>query len=316
MQPLALAEITVPKTASIRCIRGVGWLVTDPERASLTVYDESLADPVKIPLPDLFGSFEASVAPDRSRAAVVTMRGLTVLDADGGVRWRRPLEIPFQGHPCAPSCLLTDDLCWLYLPDGDELLVYDAETGREWDSAPLATDVGAATFHLHPDGNWVGLHVAMGQDGSLSYWVRLRDGRIEVRDAPGECLTDLTTDGRRYLAMPHLDGLVCMRSAPDGTLLAEAEGEELPGFAAPEGYIVTDVAALLDDDLAIVGVEYDSRPAREQHLLLDTKTLRWQATLDYGDLPPGNSLRSAGASGRWLTHDRDAQMATLWRLPN
>jgi len=217
-------------------------------------------------------------------------------------------------------------------------------------------------FVAHPDGMHLGLSVAQGQDGTNSYWLHLDEGRIVVRELPGETLAGVAPSGVHYLDLPHVDTRLAIRRLVDDRILASCGANDVPGFELrdrpglgegaydanglaswlePSGYRPNDGAgAYLDDDRVLVGVftaAYD-KDETELHLVLSTRSLRWVATVDYGQYGPPRanlvlSTRSLrwvatvdygqygppransivpGHDGRWLTYDWRAGVATLW----
>jgi hypothetical protein len=189
----------------------------------------------------------------------------------------------------------------------------------------------------HPDGVHLGLSVAQGQDGTNSYWLHLDDGRIVVRELPGETLAGVAPSGGHYLDLPHAGTRMAIRRFVDDRVLASCAANDVPGFELqdrpvldedaydanglvswlePSGYGPNDGAgAYLDDDRVLVGVFTAAygNGGTELHLVLGTRSLRWAATVDYGRYgpPPANSI-VPGHGGRWLTYDWRAGVATLW----
>jgi hypothetical protein len=66
--------------------------------------------------------------------------------------------------------------------------------------------------------------------------------------------------------------------------------------------------------VGIFTASYD-RDETELHLLLSAQSLRWVATVDYGQYgPPRANSILRGHDGRWLTYDCRAGIAALWQL--
>ncbi len=107
-----------------------------------------------------------------------------------------------------------------HLPDGDHIAVLDARTGEEIDRRGLGSRTGAGEFAVHPDGVHLGLSVAQGQDGTDSYWLHLDEGRIAVRDLPGETLAGVAPSGIHYLDLPHLGAQLAIRRCAGAALVA------------------------------------------------------------------------------------------------
>jgi hypothetical protein len=230
-----------------------------------------------------------------------------------------------------------DGCLWLYVPDGDHIAVLHAQTGEEIDRKRLSSCIGAGEFVAHPDGVHLGLSVARGQDGTNSYWLYLDEGRIVVRELPGETLAGVAPSGVHYLDLPHVDTQLAIRRFVDDHVLASCVANDIPGFELhdrpgldedaydatglaiwlePSGYGPNDGAgAYLDNDHVLVGVftaSYD-KDETELHVVLNTRSLRWVATVDFGQSgPPVANSIVPGHNGRWLTYDRRADVATMW----
>jgi hypothetical protein len=227
-----------------------------------------------------------------------------------------------------------DGRLWLYVPDGDHIAVLDARTGQEIDRRPLSSFIGAGEFVAHPDGVHLGLSVAQGQDGTSSYWLRLEEDRIAVRELPGETLAAIAPSGAYYLDLPHLGTQAAIRRCTDDHVLASCAADDITGFElhdrpghgqdadglagwlGPSGYRPNDGAgACLDDDHVLVGVftagyHHDET---ELHLVLSARSLHWITTVDYGPYgPPRENSVVPGHDRRWLTYDTQEGIATLW----
>ena len=181
--------------------------------------------------------------------------------------------------------------------------------------------------------------VAQGQDGTNSYWLHLDEGRIAVRELPGETLAGVAPSGVCYLDLPHVDTQLAIRGFVDDHIVASCVANEIPGFElhdrpgldedardadglaswlGPSGYGPNDGAgAYLDEHHVLVGIftaAYD-KDETELHLVLSTRSLRWVATVDYGQYgPPVANSIVPGHDGRWLTYDWRAGVAALWEL--
>jgi hypothetical protein len=109
--------------------------------------------------------------------------------------------------------------------------VFDAQTGDEIDRTELSSYIGAGEFVAHPDGVHLGLSVAQGQDSTNSYWVHLDEGRIVVRELPGETLSGVAPCGVHYLDLPHVDTQLAIRRFVDDHIIASCGADEIPGYA-------------------------------------------------------------------------------------
>lgn len=157
----------------------------------------------RIPAPISDGRLGLAVSTDGSLAAVASLDRTVVTAADGTIHWQRESMIKPQGLPQTPAVHIDrDGRLWLYVPDGDHIAVLDARIGEEIDHRGLSSCIGAGEFVAHPDGVHLGLSVAQGQDGTNSYWLHLDEGRIVVRELPGETLACVAPSGA------HTPGLV------------------------------------------------------------------------------------------------------------
>jgi hypothetical protein len=315
-----------------------GFTVLDRPGHHLVVLDRALAPVARIPAPVSDGRIGVAVSADGSLAAVASLDRTVVTAADGTICWQRESVIKPQGLPQTPAVHIGRDGClWLYVPDGDHIAVLDARTGEEIDRRELSSCIGAGEFVAHPDGVHLGLSVAQGQDGTDSYWLHLGEGRIVVRELPGETLAAVAPSGVHYLDLPHVDTQLAIRRFADDRILASCAANDVPGFElpgrpgpgddacdadglaswlGPSGYRPNDGAgAYLDDDHVLAGVFTAAcdQDETELHLVLSTRSLHWVATVDYGqyERPRANSI-VPGHDGRWLTYDWRAASATLW----
>ncbi|RSM54916.1 hypothetical protein DMB66_36810 [Actinoplanes sp. ATCC 53533] len=195
------------------------------------------------------------------------------------------------------------------------MVAYDAVTGAELDRVQLGSSVGAAYFVPHPDGRRVGMHLAMGQDAPLSYLAWLVDGRIQGRDLCGGFVNGFTSTGDRYLALPHGDvPEISIRDVSTCTIVVASGPTEIPAYDAHSDYRLMEAGALISDDLVLVAVNTDDEDF-EDHLLLSTRSLRWQANIDYGVDMTQNAIAATDGQGRWLTRGPNSTVR-LWQLPD
>ncbi len=315
-----------------------GFTVLDRSGHHVVVLDRMLAPVARIPAPVSDGRPGLAVSADGSLAAVADLDRTVVTAADGTVHWQRESVIKPRGLPQTPAVYIDRDRhLWLYVPDGDHIAVFDARTGEEIDRRGLSSCIGAGEFVAHPDGVHLGLSVAQGQDGTNSYWLHLDEGRIAVRELPGETLAGVAPSGVHYLDLPHTDTQLAIRRFTDDRILARCAANDVPGFELhdrpgpgegacdanglaswlePSGYRPNDGAgAYLDDDRVLVGVFTAAyhKDETELHLVLSIRSLHWAATVDYGQYGPprANSIVPAHG-GRWLTYDWRAGLAALW----
>ncbi|AGZ39492.1 hypothetical protein [Actinoplanes friuliensis] len=309
MRPRLIAETTVPGLRWVEPIAGAGWVVTQPETPALTVLDTELRTLATVGLPA--GDRDMQAAADDTLLAVGTGQELIALERDGQIRWRRSFG---AGRPDPHF----DDhgVLWVHLPPADELLAVEAATGREIDRVPLDSTHGGALFTRHAGGEWTGLHVAMGQDGSQSWLVRLDGGKIVLRELAGECVTGFLRAGELYFSTPHNDEQLSIREVATDAVVAEHAIEDVPGLPElGEDLILLEAATVVSDDFVLVAVNTDDFDTDlEDHLLLSTSTLGYRATMLYPYEMTHNSIYPADAPGRWLTVDYGENVLRLWQL--
>ncbi|MBV1853664.1 hypothetical protein [Catellatospora tritici] len=293
-------------------------VVAGPQgRLRLRLFDDDLLPRGEWDLPALDPRLRFAPLPGQTACLVAAGEEVLLVARDGTVRWRhrqeQDPEHPDQATPFADR----DGTLWLYLPgEKDRLVVVDPATGDhlaqyadDEDSYGVAAFSHAyATFFPHPDGLWTGLAVGAGDWGSTSFWIRYADGRITVRECPGEVLAGFDSAGARYLATHHEDEEFAMRAFPDGEVLASCHVEDIAGWQADGSYRIDYGGFLVDDDLVLVSVEGDV----EDDVLLSSHTLHWVDTIDYGLPTPGRAWPS-NLPGHWLTCYDD--VTRLWALP-
>jgi hypothetical protein len=208
-----------------------GYTVLDPSGHHLVLLDRALAPVARVPAPASDGQPGWAVSADGSLAAVAGLDRTAVMTADGTVAWQRESVIKRQGLPQTPAVHIDrDGRLWLYVPDGDHIAVLDARTGEEIDRRGLNSCIGAGEFVAHPDGVHLGLSVAQGQDGTNSYWLRLDESGIVVRELPGEALAGVAPSGAHYLDLPHLGAQLAVRRFADDHVLASCAANDVPEF--------------------------------------------------------------------------------------
>ena len=178
----------------------------------LVVLDRMLAPMARIPATISDGRLGLAVSMDGSLAAVAHLDRTVVTAADGTIHWQRESVIMPQGLPQTPA-------------------VYIDREGRLWlYRRGLSSCIGAGEFVAHPDGVYLGLSVAQGLDGTDSYWLHLDEGRIVVRELPGETLAGVALSGGHYLDLPHVDTQLAIRRFADDRILAGCAADDVPGF--------------------------------------------------------------------------------------
>lgn len=322
MRPRLIAEALLPDMRAITYLGGVGWLVTQPAARAVSILDDELRILARVPIPTEDQLLGASA--DDQRVAVVTNNDLIVVDRQGQLLWRMPWSLFRQRDQRAerrtsstPRCHLdTHGVLWVHLPPKDELVAVEAATGREIDRVDLDTTHGGAYFVRYPGGAWTGLHVAMGQDGSLSWLTQLESGRIVLRPLAGECLTGFTSTGAQYFAMPHNEGIITIRDVATDAVVAACRTEDLARDEDQlERLILLEAAAIVSDELVVIAINTDNFDTDlEEHLLLNARTMRPRSTVEYAYPMSHNSIYPAGGRDRWLTCNHQDHTVRLWEI--
>ncbi|MFI8321181.1 hypothetical protein [Streptomyces sp. NPDC085529] len=267
-----------------------------------------------------------AVAPDLAFAVFAGQRAVRAVGADGRTLWeyRHGCWGPVVDHPHTGddqevcyglehgSVLVSADgrLVWAHVVGEDGLerwVVLDARDGGEIGRIPLEDSAAAGSHQLAlPDGETVLLCVGMGQDGVLLYAAR-RDGTtVAVRDL-GEGLDRILVDVHpahpRYLTVDH-DCHDLRLHAPDGTVLAERDAEDL-GDDRRWDY----VAGFAGPDTVVAVAETGGHEDGPGHWLLDAD-LRPLGPVAYPS-PVSGYLRPLG-DDTWLTHDRTNDTLSRW----
>ncbi|GAA1371616.1 hypothetical protein [Catellatospora chokoriensis] len=310
MRPRLIRE--VPNDDLLPVVAGPG-----PGQLRLRLFDDWLLPAGELDLPALDPRLRFAPLPGHTGSLIAAGDEVLLVERDGTVRWRRredpDPEYPEQATPYVdPGGTL-----WLWLPGKeDRIAVVDPATGdrlAEYADGENSYGVavfshGSPAFFAHPGGDWTGLHVAAGDQGSTSFRVRYADGRITAHEFLGEALAGFDTNGTRYLAAHHDDEEFAMRSFPDGEVLASCALDDIPGYQAGGPYRIDYGAFMINDDLVLACVEGDGIA---EDVLLSSHTLHWVDTVRY---PSASGLpwRSA-RPGHWLTRGSDA--TRLWALP-
>ncbi|MFF0558635.1 hypothetical protein [Streptomyces sp. NPDC004266] len=295
---------------------GAHWLVTR-HGGTITIGKVDV-DPSRVfsdramwtdPNPDASGTY-CSPLPGGAMA-ISGREAVTVYEPDGTVRWehrhREWQHSPEATGACAPDpagrVLLTTMAGPLGadgLSTGDICRALDLATGEVLSEHLLPSRAAAYEFQGLPDARpEVLLTASMGQDGTLCFWVTFEDGELDVRTTGTvtEACVGVGPDGA--LVIQDIGGGYLTRTQ-DGTddVLLEA------GDILPEGWVFVGYTPGFVDDKRILVVAAEEQWAEEgTHFLLDARTLRPLAELDYPQ-PPGVTAVPLG-DGTWLTHDEE-----------
>ncbi|MCX4986821.1 hypothetical protein [Streptomyces sp. NBC_00572] len=295
---------------------GAHWLVIRRE-GTITICEVD-ADPSRVlgdratwthPDPNTPGTY-CSPLPGGAMA-ISGPETVTVHEADGAVRWEH--RHGGRSHASDSSGACTPDPAGRVLlvatagpldPGrpyaGDVCRALDLATGEVLGEHVLPSRVAAYEFQGFPDGRpEVLLTASMGQDGTLCFLVTRTDGRLGVR-ATGtvtEACVGVGSEGA--LVIQDVGGGYLIRTQ-DGTdeVLVEA-GAVLP----PDRMFIGYTPGFVDDRRILVVTAEEQWAEEGIHLLLDARTLRPLAELDY-PRPPGVTAVPLG-DGTWLTYDED-----------
>jgi hypothetical protein len=311
VRPLAIAEASLPPSSTIDWF-GTGFLAASDH--AIRVFDQDLDVEFEVHSGGVDPIRAAAVAPNRSRIALMVSGEVQVHEPGGHMQWHMQHHALSDGWP-PPTCHLTeDDLLWLFLPGstGDRLVVHDAGTGKEIGHCRLPTEEGFARFLPHPDSTHLGMHISMGPETSISFWLTVTSRRLAVRETAAACLADITAAGDAYLAMPHGTGWISIRDFADGEVRVQRGYDDIPGYDEPD-VVLHETAAVVCDDSVMVAAATGRRDGGEHHLLLSTRTLSCQTVVEYDMAMAPDSIRPAGGQGRWLTHDFRSGAVRLWQ---
>ncbi|MFC9265087.1 hypothetical protein ACFT25_35360 [Streptomyces hydrogenans] len=252
------------------------------------------------------------VRPDLERVVYTTSNGVVCLTGSGDRVWASAFE-PYSdrafGH--RPGCALSLDgrTVWVYRPDamagrgdGDQWVVYDADSGTVVARRELETVGHGAVHHVHPTDGSVYLDVGEGQDGSVILRGTVRgDGGAEFVTYPwrDRCLIDLAPDGRQFMTVDHGQADVAFHRHPSGdvlfTLPVEAFGcdPEEAGLEWSGGYLTSDTAVVT------LGRETEDGEEWFRSRLIDVRTGAVGGELAAGAAHPYDLVPLG--DGSWLT---------------
>ena len=256
------------------------------------------------------------VSPTRDRAALSCRDRVTLVEADGSVLWSVRHPEWGRGDSESGSCAFSLDgrLVWATVPsdDGpDRWWVIDAASGEVLGGTQLGCYAAGSHVIHHLGGEWVGLSVGEGQDGSEIYWARWDHGVDIARlDDRTRVLAAVNPDGESYLATPHDTSPVTVHAFPHGDVLARLDSDQLTGdcwFDFDGCYV--------DSRRLLVKVINGADDITTTHVA-DAASLTGLEPVEYDDPgveAPDMSL-FAGGDGTWLTIRWPEPILTRWRL--
>ncbi|BBC36654.1 uncharacterized protein SGFS_079480 [Streptomyces graminofaciens] len=268
----------------------------------------------------------SAVRPDLERVVYTTLNGVVCLTRAGDPVWASAFE-PHSDvrHGHRPGCALSLDgrTVWVYRPDamakrgnGDQWVVYDADSGVVLARRELETVGHGAGHHVHPVDGSVYLDIGEGQDGSVILrGTAVPGGEPEFVTLPwwDRCLIDLAPDGQQFMTVDHGQADVSFHRHPSGdvlfTLPVEAFGYD------PEESFMEWGGGYLTPDTAVVTLGGESEDEEEwfRHHLVDVRT----GTVSGGfavEVTSPYELEPLG-DGSWLTDDPDGNPVRWSRAP-
>ncbi|MFF9066502.1 hypothetical protein ACF09E_14225 [Streptomyces sp. NPDC014891] len=295
---------------------GANWLVTRHEgviTVSRVAADPSqvLADRATWTDPAADGSDTyCSPLPDDA-LAISSRKAVTVHEPDGTVRWehrhRDWQHSPEASGACTPDpaghvllATMAGPLGADGLSEGDICRVLDLSTGEVLAEHVLPSFSATYAFQQFPDARpQVLLTASMGQDGTRCLLVAYTSAGLDVRAAgtAEEPYVGLGGDGA-LVSQDVGGGYLCRTQDGADDVIIEA-GEVLPEDWVFVGY----TPGFLDDKRILVVAAEEQWAEEGTHLLLDGRTLRPLAELDYPQTP-GVTAVPLG-DGTWLTYDEE-----------
>ncbi|MFB7043075.1 MULTISPECIES: hypothetical protein [unclassified Streptomyces] len=281
----------------------VGKVDPDPTRvlADRVTWDD--------PDPHTSGTY-CSPLPDGA-LAISGRESITVHETDGSVRWEHRhatwRHSPEASGACTPDpagrVLLATTAGPLGadgLSEGDVCRALDLTTGEVLAEHVLPSRAAAYEFQGFPDARpEVLLTASMGQDGTLCFLVTHTADGLHVRATGTVTEACVGTGPEGALVIQDIGGGYLTRTQDGAADVVVEAGEVLPEEWVFVGY----TPGFVDGERVLVVAAEEQWAEEGTHLLLDARTLRPLAALDY-PRAPGVSVLPLG-DGTWLTHDGD-----------
>ncbi|MFF8271650.1 hypothetical protein ACF059_30335 [Streptomyces sp. NPDC016562] len=266
------------------------------------------------------------VRPDLERVVYTTLNGVVCLTRDGDLVWASDFERHSDvRHGHRPGCALSLDgrAVWVYRPDamagrgdGDQWVVYDADSGAVLARRELETFGHGAGHYVHPVDGSIYLDIGEGQDGSLIVRGAADvDGEVDFVPYPwpDRCLISLAPGGERFMTVDHGQADVAFHRHPSGdvlfTLPVEAFGYD------PEEAFVEWCGGYLTSDTTVVTLGGESEDEEEwfRYHLVDVNTGLIGGEIAVAVTNP-YELELLG-DGSWLTDGPDGHPVRWTRAP-
>ena len=290
---------------------GLGWVVTEPARETVSVLDHNLQLLGRVPI-DLTGS-RIAVAAAGSFIAASDGNEIAVLDGAGKTCWRKAWDRFADAAIGDVPTLHIDADGVLWIRAGQALLALDVGNGKEIHRVPLIGPDAALFLHRAADSR-TGLALLQ-PDPSPSALISLVNDHIVLQPLIGLDTASFSPAGSQYLTMT-MDGFLSVREVATEAVLVWRHLDDLPDLP-PDliGASFASWATFLNDDLVLasVGVPEASDDLQE-HLLLSPRSLRCRSRVRYPGVADPGSIVDSQQPGRWLTHEHETKTLRLWQL--
>jgi hypothetical protein len=294
---------------------GLGWTVTEPGNATISLFNHDLHAVARMPMP--LDAPQINVSATDRLVAAGDKHEIAVVDYSGAVQWRSSWS-KIAGGATAGADFDLDDagVLWVRLArrvHAGELVAIQASTGEAIHRISLPGP-DAAWFVHRPADTWTGL--ALIDPGLwLAALVTVDAGRIVLQPLAGHGLAGFSPAGGRYLTMS-FEGRLSVRELATDTVIVDRHLDDLPDKPATlTGRSDLDRAMFLTEELILTAVAATApHGAVEEHLLLAARSLRYRSQLRYPHPYSPGAVHPAPTTGRWLTHHHKEDLLQLWQL--
>jgi hypothetical protein len=310
----------------------VGFITVSSD-SKLVLLDFQLSEIATYPTAPKSSSVH-SISPDLKFAAVLHEDRVALIDQSGVEQWSLP-HAPWGGNGSESGCSsfsVDGANVWVVVPDSpidasvplerfpfstdgsDQLWVIDVESGRCLFKAQLSCNSAGGEMVTHSDGEWIGIGIGEGQDGSLVYWACISNsGRLEVQQLAdtSRILIDVHASGATFLTTPQERDVVQVHAFPSGDVLAELVND----FNDDEFFDFD--ACYIDAQYALVKVT-NGEDGSQRFEVVDATTLAMLGTLQgplgQAEGMPEVSLVGGLGDGTWLTISWPDSLICRWTL--
>jgi hypothetical protein len=169
----------------------------------------------------------------------------------------------------------------------------------------------------HPDGEWIGIGIGEGQDGSNIYWGRITSsantGQLELQQLSdtSRVLVDIHASGATFLTTPQEQNVVQLHAFPSGVVVAE-----LANDLNDEEFFDFD-ACYIDEQYALLKVT-NGEDDSFRYEVVDANTLKLLGPLeDFTEHNTGaqdESILCGLGDATWLTISWPDSRISRWQL--